>query len=403
MRANTPYSYGSVARTLHWLTAFIILSNIGLGLTAHRWPMEGMDVKIQLFSLHKTLGIAAFSVALIRILWALSQPRPGPVHADRPAETMIAETAHWMLYIAMLVVPLAGWAEHAATEGFAPILWPFGQGFPMIPKSGHLAEILAVIHRTFAWILIVTVVLHIAGAMKHAVVDRDGVLGRMVTGRVAGSAPPRHHVMPMLLAAAIFTGGGGYALATATTSEASSTSLERPVSDWQVTDGAIGFSVAQMGTAVTGQFDDWTAAISFDEATSTGDVTVTINMSSVRIGTVSDQAKGAAFFDVATHPTAVFSGTIRPDGDRFMTDGTLLMKGATMPVVLPFTLKIADNVATMTGAATLDRRDWQVGAGYADETTVGFSVALDIALTATRPASSVRETGTSCSSMPDCP
>lgn len=384
MRANTTHSYGTVARTLHWLTAFILLSNIGLGLTANRWSLQDMETKVQLFSLHKTLGIAAFTVALTRILWALSQPRPRPVHANRRAETVVAETAHWVLYIAMLAVPLAGWAEHAATEGFAPILWPFGQDLPFIPKSGPLAETLAAMHRTFAWVLIVTVALHIAGALKHAVVDRDGVLGRMVSGRAAGNGTMRHHVLPVLLATAVFTGGTAYALTTAATSEDAITALARPASDWRVTDGSIGFSVAQMGTPVTGLFDDWTAAIRFDEGPSTGDVTVTINMASVQIGTVSDQAKGPAFFDVATHPTATFTAIIRPEGDRFAADGTLSMKGATIPQILPFDLTITGGVATMTGTATLDRRDWQVGTGYPDEATVGFPVTLNIALTATR-------------------
>lgn len=383
MRANTTRSYGSIARMLHWLTALIILSNIVLGLTANRLSMQTMDTKVQLFSLHKTLGIAAFAVALIRILWALTQPRPAPVHPDKRAETFVAETAHWVLYIAMLAVPLLGWAEHAATEGFAPILWPLGQGLPLIPKSAHLAETLAALHRTFAWILIVTVALHIAGALKHAVVDRDGVMGRMVFGRSAGGVQVQHHVLPALAAFAIFAGGIGYGLSSRAAT-ADPATLEQVASDWQVTDGALGFSVAQMGTPVTGRFTDWTAAIRFDEATGTGDVSVMINMASVEIGTVSDQAKGPAFFDVASHPTATFTAPIRPEGDHFTATGTLSMKGADMPVDLPFTLTITDGVAVMEGTAALDRRDWQVGAGYGDEKTVGFPVSLVVSLTATR-------------------
>lgn len=55
-----------------------------------------------------------------------------------------------------------------------------------------------------------------------------------------------------------------------------------------------------------------------------------------------------------------------------------------MPVTLPFDLTITDGVAVMQGQAVMDRRDWQVGAGYADESTVGFQVDLTVALTATR-------------------
>ncbi|MDB6454090.1 cytochrome b/b6 domain-containing protein [Falsirhodobacter sp. 20TX0035] len=384
MTRNSATRYGSVARTFHWLTALLILCNVVLGLVANRLSVEAMDRKVQLFSLHKTIGIAAVIVASLRILWALSQPRPAAVHPERRAETFIAETAHWLLYVLMIAVPLAGWAEHAATEGFAPILWPFGQDLPFVPKSGHLAEVLANVHRTFAWLLIGTVALHIAGALKHGLIDKDGVLGRMVFGRAAGAGLTRHHVLPALAAAVIFAVGAGYAYVTRPTAAEAAPALAQVASDWHVKEGSVTFSVAQMGTPVQGSFADWTAAIAFDEATGTGDVTVTINMDSLTIGTVTDQAKGPAFFDVGTHPTAVFKARIAPADTGYLASGTLTMKGAEMPFDLPFTLDIADGVATMAGSTTLDRRTWAVGDGYPDETTVGFPVTINVALTAQR-------------------
>ena len=83
MPQNTPHSYGSIARCFHWLTALIILANIGLGLVAVRLPMEALETTVAVFSLHKTLGIAAFAVALARILWALSCWAGSPPAMDR--------------------------------------------------------------------------------------------------------------------------------------------------------------------------------------------------------------------------------------------------------------------------------------------------------------------------------
>ena len=85
--ANTARSYGSVERTLHWLTALLILTAIPLGLYASDLPYAtGAELarKAQVFSLHKTVGVTAFFVALIRIVWALTQTptRPDP---PRPA------------------------------------------------------------------------------------------------------------------------------------------------------------------------------------------------------------------------------------------------------------------------------------------------------------------------------
>nr|WP_111298425.1 cytochrome b/b6 domain-containing protein [Paracoccus saliphilus] len=384
MRRNTLESYGSVARTLHWLTALIIVTNISLGLLAVRVPLDQMQTKVQLFSLHKTLGIAAFAVALARILWALTQQRPVPLHPERRAETFLAESVHWILYAAMLLVPLTGWIEHAATEGYAPILWPLGQGLPLVPKSPALALTMAHVHHIFAWLLMGAIALHVLGALKHALVDRDEVLGRMLRGKAAGGAGASHHVLPAVAALAIFLAGGGYAVTTKPVAEQAAPALQQAASDWQVTQGELGFTVAQMGAQVQGSFADWTAAIAFDPQTGAGDVVVTINMNSVTIGTVTEQAKSADFFDVGNNPTATFTAPIRPEGNGYVAEGTLSLKGQQMPVVLPFSLRIQDSIATMTGQTRLDRRDWKVGESYADEATVGFDVTLSVSLTAQR-------------------
>ncbi|TKA94011.1 cytochrome b, partial [Cereibacter changlensis] len=190
--SNTSRSYGGVARTLHWLTALLILTAIPLGWIANRLPYdtaEALAEKAQLFSLHKSLGVAAFAVALARILWALGQPRPAPLHPERRLETALAETVHWLLYLSLLLVPLAGWVHHAATTGFAPILWPFGQDLPFVPKSETVAGIAAAAHWLFARLLILSLVLHIAGALKHHLIDRDSVLRRMTRGEAAPEGP----------------------------------------------------------------------------------------------------------------------------------------------------------------------------------------------------------------------
>lgn len=382
MRRNTPRSYGSIARSFHWLTALIVLANIVLGLVAVRLPMEALDAKVQLFSLHKTLGIAAFAIGLARILWALTQPKPVPVHPDRPLETLLAEIMHWILYAALVLVPLTGWIEHAATDGFAPILWPFGQGLPLVPKSTLVASVMASIHHTFAWLLIGAVALHVTGALKHAVIDRDGVLARMLRGKPAGTVTIQRHLAPALIAVAVFAAGTGFAVTTRPDDTGPSAMLEQAASQWQVTEGELGFSVTQMGSQVQGGFSDWTAAISFDHDTGLGEVEVTINMDSVTVGMVTDQAKSREFFDVENNPVAVFRGAIRPDGDRFIAEGPLSLKGHEAPVTLPFTLQIAEGIATMSGETVMNRRDWNVGEGYDDESSVGFSVALAVSLSA---------------------
>ena len=98
---NSDRSYGGAAKTFHWLTALLIFTIIPLGGVAHDMPYdtsEQLARKALLFSMHKTLGVTIFFVALARIGWAISQPKPGLLNADRPLEATLAETIHWLLY-----------------------------------------------------------------------------------------------------------------------------------------------------------------------------------------------------------------------------------------------------------------------------------------------------------------
>lgn len=388
---NTATSYGSVARTLHWLTALIILGNIPVGLIANRMPFATgaeLAAKAQLFSIHKTLGVAVFLVALVRILWAITQPRPEPVHPNRTWETRAAELVHWALYISLVAVPVTGWVQHAATDGFAPILWPLGQDLPFVPTSETVAATAAAMHWLFTKILVAAILLHIAGALKHAVIDRDGTVARMVRGtaapaRASGAGHPR---TPAVAAFVLFAAGAGLAWAMAAPQTAATLvpATTATAGNWQVTTGTLGFSITQMGADITASFATWTADIQFDDATGTGKVTVTIDMASLTVGSVTDQAKGVAFLDTATHPTAMFTADIAPSGTAFVAAGTLTLRGVTMPVSLPFDMTITDDTARMTGTTTLNRQDFGIGPSYKDDKTVGFTATVTVTLTASR-------------------
>ncbi len=390
MIANTPTSYGSLARVLHWLTALLILSAIGLGLYAGNLP-DGSQAEVSrlitVYSLHKTIGVAAFFTALLRILWALIQPRPAPLHPDRRAETLAAEAVHWALYGAMLVMPLSGWIYHSAVAGFAPILWPFGQALPLVPLSEAVAGAAKAVHHTSALVLYAAISLHVLGALKHVVIDRDATLARMTRG-VSGGIATRHGafaapVLALLVWAAVI-GFGVFAPAGKAPEAAPAPVASASEAGWTVTEGTLGIALKQMGTEVRGSFTGWTAEIDYDEATRTGDVTVTIPVTGLTLGSVTPQALGPDFFDAEMHPTAVFSAQIADEAGSLVATGTLDLRGMMVPVTLPFTLDIAGDTATMTGSTTLDRRDFGMGASYPDEKTVGFTVQVDVALTAVR-------------------
>ncbi len=394
---NSTHRYGSVAKSFHWLTALLIVTLIPLGIYANGLPYatsEQLSTKAWMFSLHKTLGVTVFFVAVARIGWAVIQPKPGPLHPQRRIETGLAAMVHWLLYGSLLLVPLSGWVHHAATAGFAPIWWPFGQNLPFVPKSEPLADLTAGLHIVFERVLAASILLHVAGALKHQFIDRDATLRRMwfSTTNAPETAPHTGGLLPFAAAVLVWAGavatGSALGLYAHESTQTQIATLEDVSSDWQVTDGTLQIVVRQLGTDVTGSFENWTADITFDDTAPLGQVgrvEVTVAIGSLTLGSVTSQALGVDYFDAQTHPTAVFFGVlIALDDDRFEATGSLTIKGQSIPLTLPFTLDIADATARMAGQVTLDRRSFGIGDTMTDEASLGFGVDVRVALTAQR-------------------
>ncbi len=403
--SNTFSSYGSAAKTFHWLTALLILTTFPVGYFANDLAhqitspdFDGsqavIDRATQLFSLHKTLGVAAFFTALLRILWAVTQTKPGLLHPGRKAEALAAEAVHWLLYGSLVLVPLTGWIHHAATVGYAPIRWPFGQDLPFVPKSDAVAGVFSSLHWLFVWTLFASLALHIAGALKHHIIDRDSTLSRMMPGGTAAPQPPAqsHSAAPIVTALAVWAAvlAGGAALGKLTPSHAAqapAAELAEVQSGWTVESGALAIEVTQMGSPVAGEFADWTAAITFDEPAApgpAGSVEVVVAIPSLTLGTVTSQAMGADYFDSTQFPTATFTADIEKLAEGYEARGTLTIRDQTVPVVLPFSLDLDGDTASMSGSLTLNRIDFGVGQSLADESSLAFAVAVNVDLTARR-------------------
>ncbi|MDK3019269.1 cytochrome b/b6 domain-containing protein [Pseudodonghicola flavimaris] len=402
--ANTVRSYGAVTKSFHWLTALLILTVLPLGWfatdLAHqvRDPASGAsDADVAraalLFTLHKTIGVTIFFVALLRILWALTQIKPGLLNAEHKVEAWAAELVHWLLYGSLVAVPLSGWIDHAASTGFAPIYWPFGQSLPFVPKSPAVSAVAGGLHVIFMWLLVGALAAHIAGALKHFVIDRDFTLQRMLPGFREGPQPPAQHhsLLPPTLAVAVWAAaigvGGATKMLTPPPAAPQAAALEQVASDWRVEDGTLGITVQQMGKPVEGSFADWTAAITFDAPAApgpAGSVDVTIAIGSLTLGSVTPQAMGADFFNAEGFPTAEFHGQIEKTADGYVARGPLTLKGATVEIELPFSLTLDGSTAVMEGSTSLNRMDFGIGSNMANESSLAFAVEVHVRLTATR-------------------
>jgi cytochrome b561 len=167
--------YDRVAIAAHWLLALVITLNFALGIYMHELPISPQRLK--LFNWHKWAGITILTLSALRLLWRLRHAPPPD--APMPAwQRSAAHAVHRMLYVLFFAVPLAGWAYSSAT-GFQ-VVW-FGV-LPLpdwVPEDRALAEVLKATHKWLAITLGLLVLLHVAAALKHQLIDRDGLLRRM--------------------------------------------------------------------------------------------------------------------------------------------------------------------------------------------------------------------------------
>lgn len=165
-----------------------------------------------------------------------------------------------------------------------------------------------------------------------------------------------------------------------------------PVPTWTINKATskLGFAGAMNGQNFAGIFRRFDAAIRFDpKSLATSSVTAVIDMgsASTRDQTRDEALPTADWFSVSLFPRATFTANQFKDlgGGRYQAIGTLAIRNIKRPVVLPFALKIAGNIATMQGVLAIDRRVFGVGQGqFATGDTVATVVRITVNIIATR-------------------
>jgi len=176
---SAPRHFAPLARLLHWLMALMIIAMlfIGAGMVAsvserHEW----------LLRLHKPLGIAILLLVIVRLFVRFTTRQP-PLPADLPGwQALAAKASHVLLYALMLVLPLLGWGMISAAGD--PVMLSQSLQLPSIlPADAQTFAWLRKAHGYLAYLLFLTVLVHLAAALFHAWVRRDEVLNSMLRGR----------------------------------------------------------------------------------------------------------------------------------------------------------------------------------------------------------------------------
>jgi len=178
MSVATRPSYTKVAIVLHWLIALLIFGNLALGFYMASFPKSAPTHDEALFY-HASIGSLVFMLAVARLGWRLTHRPPALPASIVSWQRTAAHSLHWLLYVLMLIVPLSGYVHRLAGAHTVSF---FGLGnLPVfIGKDEPLRLFTHTLHLCLVWLLCILVAGHLAAALKHAFIDHDGVLQRML-------------------------------------------------------------------------------------------------------------------------------------------------------------------------------------------------------------------------------
>jgi cytochrome b561/polyisoprenoid-binding protein YceI len=404
--------YSSVAIWLHWIIALALAFQLALGFSMPKGA-EGFA----LYQLHKSIGITILLLTLARLAWRLTHRPPPAVEGGFTG--FLAKAVHVGLYAFMVLTPLTGWALVSTDALKVPTVLFGAIPWPHLPLPGSLSDPMEAAHELLAWLGIALFVLHVAGALRHHLLLKDGLLARIAPGGKAWAA-----FSLLALVVVTYFGAGGYiaskflvpameraeaeqaaaatgrvpleaepaatptpeATETAATEEEAEEPGPPPV--WTIQQGGrLGFTVTSGSDSYNGSFSDWSGTIAFDpDKPETADIRMTIRLASASVGdaTMDGMLQGAEFFASAANPTAIWRSTsVRRTGtNRYSASGTLSLKGASRPQSLTFTLSGEGLRRRVEGNASIDRNAFAIGTGEA-AAGLASSVALSFAFDAT--------------------
>jgi len=189
--SSSPVRYNRVAIALHWIVATLVIGQFALGWLMPEIAKQPPGARAAAFNFHKSLGPTLLALMLLRLTWRLTH-KPPALPAAMPAwQSRLAHGTHWLIYATLIALPLVGYLG-SEFSGY-PVKY-FGIALPAwLGKNPQAKDLMSLAHLTLTWVLAGAVTLHLAGVVKHGLVDNDGLLARMGIGRSkpATSSSPR--------------------------------------------------------------------------------------------------------------------------------------------------------------------------------------------------------------------
>lgn len=188
---DQPIPYDPVAIAFHWLIGVALIGQIVFGVLLDELAPRGTPARGAIINLHKSTGIVLGLLIVARLAWRLTHRPPGwDLRLMSEWQQRAARVGHRALYTCMLVMPLSGYlGSNFSARGIRF----FGHSWPAWgPDLPAVSNLFNGVHIVTGWLFGVLIIGHVLIAAKHALINRDGVFGRIWPSRstLAYRRPP---------------------------------------------------------------------------------------------------------------------------------------------------------------------------------------------------------------------
>lgn len=393
---NTAERFGHMARSIHWLSALIVLSLLSMGFIMAEMPFS--PFKLELYGFHKSFGMLVLGLTLMRVIWKVTNISVNHLPSHTALERLLAKTIHIVLYISLIAMPLSGWVMSNAGE-FPNAFFGLFEFPALVDKNEAIYKGAKQAHEFFAYTFIGSIGLHIVGALKHHFIDKDETLRRMggnillaFIGCVLLAIPTYFAAEEILEEKRPHKTAIEQSTAQEIKEEADTRAPKTNAPQWVIApdQSKISFAFSQYGQDITGHFESWEGEISFDPARlDLSSVNVTINVATLKTGSEDrdEQARNEEWFSANEYPLARFKSESfeKIKDQKYKVKGALTLRGISLPIEFPFDLTINNNEAKMSAELILKRLDFGVGQGqWATTDAIGNEVKITLNIDASK-------------------
>ena len=180
---NSQTAYGTITKTFHWLI-FLIFANQYI-VAFNMMRIEGSETALggytqgTLYNWHKSIGLIALLVALLRYTWRKTTRLPDWADGLSKREQQIIHWYERLLYAAMFLMPISGYV-YVMAGGYGVHFFSRVHLPNPIPQGETLAAIARATHIGTGWVILAVLAVHVGLVLKHQLVDKDGLLRRML-------------------------------------------------------------------------------------------------------------------------------------------------------------------------------------------------------------------------------